>query len=242
MTEALYLNNAYQKTAIGKVVGRVGTHGIILDQSIFYATSGGQPGDNGWLNCNGKSIEIETTRKGELDAIVLHVKNGDSQDVLPQVGDIVEQRINWANRHAHMRMHTALHLLSVIIPLPVTGGAISAYKGRLDFNMPDAPQDKTILTIQLNEIIKQDFKITASWVNDEELDANPSLVKTMSVQPPRGTGRIRLIRIGSQKEEIDLQPCGGTHVSKTSEIGYVRISKIEKKGKQNRRFNLLFEK
>jgi misacylated tRNA(Ala) deacylase len=140
-----------------------------------------------------------------------------------------------------MRMHTALHLLSVVIPLPVTGGAITAVKGRLDFDMPEAPDDKDALTEMLNAIIARNFDITERWISDAELDANPGLVKTMSVQPPRGAGRIRLVRIGDVSEQVDLQPCGGTHVAKTGEIGRVAISKVEKKGKQNRRVHLVFQ-
>ena len=140
-----------------------------------------------------------------------------------------------------MRMHTALHLLSVVIPLPVTGGAITADKGRLDFDMHEPPAEKEALSDTINSIIENDFEITEQWITDEELDANPNLVKTMSVSPPRGAGRIRLVRIGNAQNQIDLQPCGGTHVVKTREIGRVRISKIEKKGKQNRRVHLVFD-
>ena len=139
-----------------------------------------------------------------------------------------------------MRMHTALHLLSVVVPLPVTGGAITAIKGRLDFDMPEAPDDKDALTDMMNAIIARDFDITERWISYAELDANPGLVKTMSVQPPRGAGRIRLVRIGDVSEQVDLQPCGGTHVAKTGEIGHVAISKVEKKGKQNRRVHIVF--
>jgi len=140
-----------------------------------------------------------------------------------------------------MRVHTALHLLSVVIPLPVTGGSISAEKGRLDFDMPEAPEDKNYIQAQLNTLISQDLPVTDDWITEAELDANPTLVKTMSVQPPRGSGRVRLVRIGQGAEQIDLQPCGGTHVARTSEIGSVRIGKIEKKGRQNRRVNLFIE-
>ena len=140
-----------------------------------------------------------------------------------------------------MRTHTALHLLSVVIPLPVTGGQISENKGRLDFNMPDPVENKAILEEQLNEIISKDYKITQSWITDSELDSRPDLVKTMSVSPPRGAGKVRLIRIGDENIQIDLQPCGGTHVNSTSEIGKVRFGKIENKGKQNRRVSIHLE-
>ena len=238
MTKPLHLNDAYMTRAEGVVVGHTDQGGIILDQSVFYATSGGQPGDKGALIWDDQEIEITTTLKGEGGSFVLVPVDG---AVPPVIGQTVTQKLNWDFRYAHMRMHTALHLLSVVIPLPVTGGAITAVKGRLDFDMPDAPDDKDALTEMLNAIIMRNFDVTERWISDAELDANPGLVKTMSVQPPRGAGRIRLVRIGDVTEQVDLQPCGGTHVGKTSEIGRVRISKIEKKGKQNRRVHLVFE-
>jgi misacylated tRNA(Ala) deacylase len=238
MTTPLYLKDAYQTRAEGSVTGITEQGGIILDQSLFYATSGGQPGDSGTLIWDDQDIEITTTIKGEGGSIVLIPDEGATR---PAVGQAVKQDINWDMRYAHMRMHTALHLLSVVIPLPVTGGAITAVKGRLDFDMPEAPDDKDALTEMLNAIIARNFDITERWISDAELDANPGLVKTMSVQPPRGAGRIRLVRIGDVSEQVDLQPCGGTHVAKTGEIGRVAISKVEKKGKQNRRVHLVFQ-
>ena len=238
MTTPLYLNDAYQTRAEGLVTGITEQGGIILDQSVFYATSGGQPGDSGTLIWDDQDIEITTTIKGEGGSIVLIPAEGSRR---PAVGQTVKQDINWDIRYAHMRMHTALHLLSVVIPLPVTGGAITAVKGRLDFDMPEAPDDKDALTVILNAIIARNFDISERWISDAELDANPGLVKTMSVQPPRGAGRIRLVRIGDVSEQVDLQPCGGTHVAKIGEIGRVVISKVEKKGKQNRRVHLVFQ-
>ena len=157
--------------------------------------------------------------------------------------DLVEvtQDIDWERRLGHMRVHTALHLLSVVIPLPVTGGSISESKGRLDFDMETPPEDKEALSEALNRLVADDLPVTESWIAEEELDANPGLVKTMSVQPPRGAGRIRLIRIGDAERQVDLQPCGGTHVARTGEIGRLRIGKIEKKGAQNRRVYLHLE-
>ena len=238
MTTPLYLKDAYQTKAEGRVTGITEQGGIILDQSLFYATSGGQPGDSGTLIWDDQDIEITTAIKGEGGSIVLIPAEGAAR---PAVGQAVTQDINWDMRYAHMRMHTALHLLSVVIPLPVTGGAITAVKGRLDFDMPEAPDDKDALTEMLNAIIARNFDITERWISDAELDANPGLVKTMSVQPPRGAGRIRLVRIGDVSEQVDLQPCGGTHVAKTGEVGRVAISKVEKKGKQNRRVHLVFQ-
>ena len=237
MITPLYLKDAYQTRAEGSVTGITEQGGIILDQSLFYATSGGQPGDIGTLIWDDQDIEITTTIKGEGGSIVLIPAEGATH---PAVGQTVTQSINWDMRYAHMRMHTALHLLSVVIPLPVTGGAITAVKGRLDFDMPETPDDKDALTEMLNAIIARNFDITERWISDAELDANPGLVKTMSVQPPRGAGRIRLVRIGDVSKQVDLQPCGGTHVAKTGEIGRVAISKVEKKGKQNRRVHLVF--
>ena len=238
MTTPLYLKDAYQTRAEGLVTGITEQGGINLDQSLFYATSGGQPGDCGTLIWDDQDIEITTTIKGDGGSIILIPAEGAMR---PAVGQAVTQDINWDMRYAHMRMHTALHLLSVVIPLPVTGGAITAVKGRLDFDMPEAPDDKDALTEMLNAIIARNFDITERWISDAELDANPGLVKTMSVQPPRGAGRIRLVRIGDVSEQVDLQPCGGTHVAKTGEIGRVAISKGEKKGKHNRRVHLVFQ-
>ena len=237
MTDPLYIQDSYTKTAIGTVIDITPDNGIVLDQTIFYATSGGQPGDQGRLVWAGTETTIETTIKGDGGISILMPKAGDA---MPSVGDKVEQHIDWDLRYAHMRMHTALHLLSVVIPLPVTGGSITASKGRLDFDMPDAPEDKDALTATLNALITQDHAVSDLWITDAELDANPGLVKTMSVSPPKGAGRVRLVRIGNDTDQVDLQPCGGTHVRKTGEIGAVVIVKIEKKGKQNRRVNLFF--
>tara|TARA_X000000368_G_scaffold176067_1_gene138871 strand:+ start:223 stop:909 length:687 start_codon:yes stop_codon:yes gene_type:complete len=225
------------KSGAGEVTEISEDKSIILNQSIFYPTSGGQPGDRGALLFGADRCEIITTRKGENGKIILVPAN---HDCMPKLGDQVEQIINWDTRYKHMRVHSALHLLSVVIPLPVTGGSITDEKGRLDFNMPDTLSNKEDLESQLNELIAGNYKITQSWITDEELLAQPGLVKTMSVQPPIGNGRVRLVRIGSDDNQIDLQPCGGTHVANTSEIGSMRFGKIEKKGKQNRRVNIHF--
>ena len=231
----LFRNDAYMRDATGTVLALTDEGGIVLDQTIFYPTSGGQPGDSGRLVWDGGAMEIATAVKGEGADIILVPAEPAS---LPPVGAEVRQELDWERRHRHMRVHTALHLLSVVIPLPVTGGSIGADKGRLDFDMPEAPENKDALTDALNALIGRDLWISEQWITDAELDANPGLVKTMSVQPPRGSGRIRLVRIGDEDETVDLQPCGGTHVTRTGEIGRVRIGKIEKKGKQNRRVYL----
>ncbi|MFN3663098.1 alanyl-tRNA editing protein [Yoonia sp.] len=238
MTKPLFRDDAYLREAQARVVDITGEGGIVLDGSIFYPTSGGQPGDSGQLSWAGATLEIATTVKGEGDAMILLP----AEPVpLPAVGQVVQQKLNWDRRHRHMRVHTALHLLSVVIPLPVTGGSIAADKGRLDFDMADAPEDKETLENDLNRLIACNMQISTEWITDAELDAQPDLVKTMSVQPPRGSGHIRLVRIGLGDETADLQPCGGTHVANTSEIGRVRIGKIEKKGRQNRRVYLHLE-
>ncbi|WP_296427934.1 alanyl-tRNA editing protein [Yoonia sp.] len=238
MTHLLFRDDAYLRTAQGTVTGITGEGGIVLDQTVFYPTSGGQPGDSGTLVWDGGAIEIATTVKGQGDAVVLLPAE---PVALPAVGQSVKQMIHWDRRHRLMRVHTALHLLSVVVPFPVSGGAIAADKGRLDFDMPDAPEDKAAVEEDLNRLIACSMNVTQEWITDAALDAQPDLVKTMSVQPPRGSGKIRLIRIGVGKETADLQPCGGTHVANTDEIGRVRLGKIEKKGRQNRRVYLHLE-
>jgi len=232
MTRLLFRDDAYLRQAKGVVTQITSEGGIVLDQSVFYPTSGGQPGDSGVLQWNGGRIEIATAIKGDGGTVVLVPAE---PVALPPVGEGVTQSITWDRRHRMMRVHTALHLLSVVIPLPVSGGAIAADKGRLDFDMPDAPGDKEALEDTLNKLIDCNFAVSTSWITQADLDATPHLVKTMSVQPPRGADQIRLVRIGRGENTADLQPCGGTHVANTSEIGRVRIGKIEKKGKQNRR-------
>lgn len=233
--EPLFAKDAYQKRAPGQVLAQTDERGLIVVPSLFYPTGGGQPGDSGQLTWDGGACTIATTIKGGDGQPVL-IPAEDS--ALPPLGAEVTQEIDWERRMGHMRVHTALHLLSVVVPFEVSGGSISAEKGRLDFNMPQAPQDKLALEAALQALIDRDLVVSESWITDAELDANPQLVKTMSVSPPRGSGRIRLVRIGTEAEQIDLQPCGGTHVNRTAEIGRIRIGKTEKKGKQNRRIYL----
>jgi misacylated tRNA(Ala) deacylase len=235
MTTPLFRDDAYRRTAPARVVGITDQGGVVLDQNLFYPNGGGQPGDSGHLTWSGGTMPVATTIKGAADEIVLVPPDGTH---LPLLDCEVTQHIDWPRRFGHMRVHTALHLLSVVIPLPVTGGSISEAKGRLDFDMPEAPRDKDALDEALNDLIARDLPVSDDWITEAELDASPELVKTMSVQPPRGTGRIRLVRIGRTDAQIDLQPCGGTHVARTGEIGRVRLGKIEKKGAQNRRVYL----
>ena len=234
MQEKLFLNDSYLKECMSNLVDVTDTGGLIFDKTIFYAMSGGQPGDEGLISWGNKSCRIKNTIKNRDGDVCLVT---DDHQEIPTIGSKCIQELNWTKRLKYMRVHTALHLLSVIIPLPVTGGQISEDKGRLDFNMPEPIQNKEELENKLNEIIANEYTVSDSWITEEELDKKPELVKTMSVSPPRGAGKIRLIRIGD-RDQIDLQPCGGTHVRTTGEIGKVSIGKIENKGKQNRRVNL----
>lgn len=238
MTKPLFRDDAYLREAPATVTAINDMGGIVLDGSIFYPTGGGQPGDKGRLTWDGGACDIATTVKGEGDQIVLVPAEGSD---LPAVGAPVTQELDWDTRYRLMRVHTALHLLSVVIPLPVTGGAITAQKGRLDFDMPDHPGEKEALAATLQELIDRDLEVTTDWITDEELEANPGLVKTMSVKPPMGAGHVRLVRIGAGETQIDLQPCGGTHLARTGEIGQISIGKIEKKGRMNRRVNVVLE-
>ncbi len=232
MTQMLFREDAYRREAPGVVTGHTDEGGVILDASLFYPTSGGQPGDSGTLSWDGQTLIIATAVKGQGEDIVLVPAE---PRALPPIGSHVVQSLDWDRRHKHMRVHTALHLLSVVVPFGVTGGSISATHGRLDFDMPDAPQDKEALAEALNTYVAMDARVSDGWITVAELDAAPELVKTMAVKPPRGAGDIRLVRIGEEDNWIDLQPCGGTHVARTGEIGALRLGKIEKKGRQNRR-------
>ena len=236
MTEFLFRDDSYLQEIATTVVAITPEGGITLDRTNFYAASGGQPGDAGVLiRADGSDIGIATTvhPDGDKTAIV-HVPLEGS--ALPAIGEAVTARIDWDRRYRLMRMHTALHLLSVVFPFPVTGGSIGEDKGRLDFDMPEVPDNLPELEAQLNAMVTDAHEVTTEWITDAEMAGNPDLIKTMNVKPPMGQGRVRLVRIG----DIDLQPCGGTHVRNTSEIGPLSIGKIEKKGKQNRRVSLLF--
>ena len=236
--DPLYRTDPYLRSAPARVVAHTPEGGVMVDAGLFYPTGGGQPGDSGWIDWAGGRVPVATTIKGEGGAAVLLLAE---PAPLPPVGADVVLHLDWDRRHLHMRVHTALHLLSVVIPLPVTGGQIGAGKGRLDFDMPEAPADVTAIEAALNALIARDLAVTDTWITDAELEANPGLVKTMSVKPPVGQGRVRLVRIGAGADQIDLQPCGGTHVARTAEIGRVSLGKIEKKGKINRRVSLTLD-
>lgn len=235
MTELLFRADPYMAEAEARVLALTSEGGIVLDRSIFYPSGGGQPGDSGWIEWEGGRLAIATTLKVEGGRIALVPAEALP---LPPPGATLTTCLDWDRRHRHMRVHTALHLLSVVLPFPVTGGQIGAGRGRLDFDMPDPPEDAGAIEAALNRLIEADLPVTEVWITDAELEANPGLVKTMSVRPPTGQGRVRLVRIGLGAEQIDLQPCGGTHVARTAEIGRVDLGRIEKKGRQNRRVTL----
>jgi misacylated tRNA(Ala) deacylase len=235
MTVPLFRQDPYLRQCEGLVSGHTDEGAIVVDQTVFYPTGGGQPGDAGFLQWDKGRIAIATAIKLQGGKIGLVPAE---PVAMPPSGAQVMQVLDWDRRHRHMRIHTALHLLSVVIPLPVTGGQIGAERGRLDFDMPDPLEDVAALDEALNALIDRDLPVSEMWITDAELLANPGLVKTMSVMPPMGQGHIRLIRIGQGADEVDLQPCGGTHVARTGEIGRVEIGRIEKKGRQNRRVNL----
>jgi misacylated tRNA(Ala) deacylase len=230
-TALLFRQDPYARECDAVVIGLTPEGGIVLDRTVFYAQGGGQPGDVGVLAGGNGEVAIANTVYGADRTSIVHVPAGGSP---LQPGARVAARLDWERRYARMRVHTALHLLSVVLPYPVTGGAIGDGDGRLDFDIPEAGLDKGEITERLNKLIARDVSVHERWITDAELDANPSLVKTMTVKPPRGAGRVRLIDI----EGIDLQPCGGTHVRRTGEIGRIAVTDIEKKGKQNRRVRI----
>jgi len=235
MTEKLFLADAYAREAQAQVVS-ADARGIVLDATIFYAQGGGQPGDIGEIVLpDGAIIAIANTIYDADKQTILHIPGEGAR--LPSPGDRVTARLNWTLRYARMRAHTALHLLTAVLPYPVTGGSVGESEGRLDFDSGDALLDKADIEQKLNALIASDAATSTRWISDEELAANPGLVKTLSVKPPMGGGRVRLVAI----EGIDLQPCGGTHVARTPEIGRASVTQIEKKGKINRRVRIVLK-
>ena len=233
MTELLFRDDAYATEFEAEVIGaRPGA--AVLDRSLFYPEGGGQPGDTGVLRlAGGHEFRVTDTRKGDTPGEVVHLLEDASLVLGP--GTRLAGRIDWERRHRLMRMHTCLHILSAVIVAPVTGGAVGDGYGRLDFDLPETP-DRDQVQEQVNALVQGDAPVSFRWITDAELDAQPELVKTLSVKPPRGAGRVRLVEVAG----VDLQPCGGTHVARLGEIGQVVIAKIEKKGKQNRRVRLEF--
>jgi misacylated tRNA(Ala) deacylase len=235
-TDCLFREDSYLTDCAARVLAVTDQGGIVLDRTVFYATSGGQPGDTGAL------VLADGTRIAIANAIFTDAAKSEIAHIpaagMPAVKacDAVRAAIDWDKRYARMRMHTALHLLTAALPYAVTGGSVGEQDSRLDFDIPDAGLDKDAITSKLAEMIATDAAVTSRWIDDAELEANPGLIKTMSVKPPMGTGKVRLIEIAG----LDLQPCGGTHVRRLSEIGAVRVAQIEKKGKQNRRVRIAF--
>jgi misacylated tRNA(Ala) deacylase len=233
-TDCLFREDSYCTSCEARVVAITNQGSIVLDRTVFYATSGGQPGDTGALTMSdGRSISVDNavyTDAAKTEIAHMPVAGAPTLSV----GDSVTAEIDWDKRHGRMRVHTALHLLSAALPYPVTGGSVGDRDGRLDFDIPEAGLDKDAIAAKLAEMIAANAPVSARWISDDELAANSGLVKTMSVKPPMGTGRVRLIDI----EGLDLQPCGGTHVRSTGEIGGVQVTGIEKKGKQNRRVRI----
>ena len=235
MTEALFAADAYARECEATVRSS-GPEGVVLDRSVHYPRGGGQPGDAGRLEWDGGGCAVTDTVKGEGGAI-LHLIDGTP----PPEGAVVRAILDWDRRNRHMRMHTALHLLSVAVPLPVTGGQIGADRSRLDFDMPE-PFDKAVIEADLNALIDADHPVGETSITEADLDANPGLVKTLRVAPPRGAGRIRLVRIGGDDgPPVDLQPCGGTHVRSTGEIGRATVLEVKNKGRSNRRVAISLE-
>jgi misacylated tRNA(Ala) deacylase len=236
MTETLFRADAYARACDAKVLALNVRGGIVLDRTVCYASAGGQPGDGGTLTWDGGTCAIATTVYDADKTTIVHVPAAGS--AAPPIGAPVSLALDWENRHRYMRVHTALHLLCTLVKWPVTGGQIGAEDGRLDFDIADMTGiDKETLTAALNALVAADHLVTTRWITDAELEAAPHLVRTMSVKPPMGSGKVRLIAIGAEGS-IDLQPCGGTHVAHTGEIGRLAVVKIESKGKQNRRIRV----
>ena len=226
----LFIEDPYLKKFDAKILN-INLNQITLDQTAFYARSGGQPGDVGQLTINGNTINIIDTIKDQENNIIHIAEN----NIELAIGEKIQGTINWNKRYKHMRMHSALHLLCSVIPLDVTGGQIGYDKSRLDFNAQDYKIEKEEIEYKINTLVKEDHEISYQWITNYDLEQQPELVRTMSVKPPKINGKIRLVKIGN----VDLQPCGGTHVKSTAEIGKIKIGKIENKGKMNRRVNLL---
>jgi len=242
MTEALFRDDAYLRDCTARVLSVArnerGEVAVRLDRSVFYPRAGGQPGDTGALRWDGGEAAVADTVK-DADGAPLHLLAAGAE--APPEGAAVVAALDWQRRHRHMRMHTALHLLCAVMPgIFATGNQIGAERSRLDFDLPEPPAKEWIAEA-LNALVAADHPLGERWITEAELDANPTLVRTLSVQPPRGAGRVRLVRIGDEASPVDLQPCGGTHVRRTGEIGRVAVPKLESKGRQNRRIYLVLE-
>ncbi|WP_193177615.1 alanyl-tRNA editing protein [Oricola nitratireducens] len=236
--KALFRDDAYLSVAEGNVTAINDRGGIILDQTCFYATSGGQPGDTGFFErADGSRIEIAATVCGETKDEIIHVPAPNQR--MPEIGEKLTLHIDWDRRYKLMRMHTACHLLTVVCPYPITGASVGEEESRVDFDIPELDGDKASISAELMRLVEENHPIYTETISDEDLAANPGLVKSKNVRPPSGTGEIRLVCIG-ENGAVDSQPCGGTHVTETKEVGDIHIGKIEKKGRENRRFRIRF--
>ena len=232
MTGMLFREDAYMRECEATVTN-TGAGFIVLDRTVFYPLGGGQPGDTGEIAWDGGKVLVVDTRYDDDGAICHLVEEGVA---LPPTGTTVTAKLDWDRRYLHMRMHTGLHLLGAVLQYGVTGGNISTMKSRLDFDMEDTV-DKEQVSADINALVAANHAVSHRWISDAELDAQPELVRTMSVQPPKGAGKVRLLEIA----DVDLQPCGGTHLKSTGEVGSIRIGKVEKKGKRNRRVSILLD-
>jgi len=242
-THPEFLDDSYLRSCKSEVVSINASGGIILDQTVFYATSGGQPGDSGWLELNdGSRIEILSSIKDKISggiALIPTQEDAERARILITPGTNLNCHIDWHRRYKLMQMHTACHLLSVVCPLPITSANVGENESRIDFDMPELLAPKDELSSAMMALVDANEPVFNQWIEEAELDANPDLVKSKNVKPPKGVGRIRLVCIG-ENSSVDSQPCGGTHVKTTGEIGPIHIGKIEKKGKENRRFRIRF--
>lgn len=234
-TDLLFREDAYLTQCDARITA-IGEQGIELDRTVFYPHGGGQAGDAGVLrHAAGRELPIADTRKGAEPGRVVHVPAAGASLDGWSVGDAVTAQIDWERRNRHMRLHTATHLLCALVPHPVDGCSITAGYARLDFHTAE-PLDKQALTEGIARLVSQASAVRQRWISEAELDANPGLVRSMSVQPPRGQGQVRVLEIVG----VDLQPCGGTHVANTAEVGAVVVTKVEKKSAQTRRVVLGF--
>ncbi|MDJ0614272.1 MAG: alanyl-tRNA editing protein [Rhizobiaceae bacterium] len=237
-TKQLFVEDAYLSVCDCKVVEINDCGGVVLDQTNFYATSGGQPGDTGFLERNdGSKIQIATTVTGESKQEIILVP--DENQPVPEIGEVLIGHIDWDRRYKLMQMHTACHLLSVVCPYPITGAGVNVNDSRVDFEIPEAGVSKEEISEKLMDLINENHPVFTEWITEEQLEAEPSIVRSKNVRPPKGLGNIRLVCIGDSSS-VDSQPCGGTHVTETGEIGDIHIGKIEKKGRENRRFRIRF--
>ncbi|TPW29757.1 alanyl-tRNA editing protein [Martelella alba] len=234
---ALYRDDFYSASCRSVVTAVHEDGSFETDQTVFYATSGGQPGDSGVARrADGSAIRLDVTRHGDTKDIILHIPA--EGEASPAPGEEIVLEIDWARRHRLMRMHTACHLLSVVCPFPITGASVGENEARVDFDMSETV-DKTEVSARLMQLVEEDHPIYVQWITDEDLAANPDIVKSKNVRPPMGMGRVSLVVIG-ENAAVDSQPCGGTHVRSTGEVGNIEVGKIEKKGRENRRFRLRF--